>query len=195
MGVIPCISCNNLIVKKSEYNLGEGSVIHNFTYKEFISPREYSTEPTGDNKSPKINYKELEIEQIISEDKIHSRNDLEILFCGDLFIEDKIDFNFDLMFCALTRVKLFIYENKAKFISMKKPKKSIPLKLIETINISKIEKEMIFIMKVNDVKNGVSNDVYLNFKAKNEEMVFKWVVVLTYFAQKSTMKDNYYMMA
>ena len=128
-------------------------------------------------KNEKINlsYENLQIEEIISEEKIHTKNNHEIVFRGNLLlISKKGEFEKKSIYCVMSRINLKLYENINFFLKMKKPLFIIDLKSAKNIQII-TDKELGFCFSL--------LDKYI-FNSQNQKQLFKWIVVLNYFTNK-----------
>lgn len=186
-----CEDSNKIITKDLKI---DNSIIHNYSYKD-ISPLTNSSRVL---KSPSVHrktnsvYLNIEIDQIIPEQKLHTKNDNEILFIGELELINSCKNANSFLFCSLTRMSFSMYENKLLFISMKKANQVIPLENITTVDLGKCNDEMFFVINYSNVLSSQDTTFGLStlkFKTKNREMLFKWVVVLNYFVQKRSMKN------
>ena len=127
------------------------------------------------NNNNKISFENLQIEDIISEDKIHTKNNHEVVFRGNLLlINDNDENKTETFFCVMSRINLKIYKNINCFLKMKKPLLIIDLRLIKNIHIIKNASLGICFSLL---------DKYI-FSSKNQEQLFKWIVVLNYFSSK-----------
>ena len=123
----------------------------------------------------------LSVNNIIPEQKLHSKNNNEIMFIGDLEkIEGNKIFPF---FSTLTRLKINFYDNKSQFISMKKPNYIIELKNIKNADLVKENNNTQLLLCI----SLIENDEKIFFKIKTKELLFKWLCVLNYFIHKSQM--------
>ena len=123
----------------------------------------------------------LSVNNIIPEQKLHSKNNNEIMFIGDL---EKIDGNKIFpFFSTLTRLKINFYDNKSQFISMKKPNFIIELKNIKNADLVKENNNTQLLLCI----SLIENDEKIFFKIKTKELLFKWLCVLNYFIHKSQM--------
>ena len=128
-------------------------------------------------KNEKINlsYENLQIEEIISEEKIHTKNNHEIVFRGNLLLlSKKEEFEKMTIYCVMSRINLKVYENINFFLKMKKPMFIIDLKTAKNIQIIN-DKELGFCFSL--------LDKYI-FNSQNQKQLFKWIVVLNYFSNK-----------
>ena len=127
------------------------------------------------NNNNNFSYENLQIEDIISEEKIHTKNNYEVVFRGNLLlINDNGEIKSQSLFCVMSRINLKIYKNITLFLKMKKPLLIINLRSIKNIHIIK------------DPIHGLCFsllDKYI-FTSKNKDQVFKWIVVLNYFSSK-----------
>ena len=127
------------------------------------------------NNNNNFSYENLQIEDIISEEKIHTKNNYEVVFRGNLLlINDNGEIKSQSLFCVMSRINLKLYKNITLFLKMKKPLLIINLRSIKNIHIIK------------DPIHGLCFsllDKYI-FTSKNKDQVFKWIVVLNYFSSK-----------
>ena len=120
-------------------------------------------------------YEKLQIEEIISEEKIHTKNKHEIVFMGDLLlINRKKELEKENIYCVMSRINLKLYKNFNSFLKMKKPILIIELKKAKNIQIIK-DTDLGFCFSL--------LDKYL-FNSQNKEQLFKWIVVINYFTSK-----------
>lgn len=182
-----CLCENNSKPISNDLNV-EDSIIRNYSYNDISNSSRALKSPSN---SPKKSFSalELDIEQIIPEKKLHTKNDKELLYMGELLIDTNS------LFCALTGESFSIYENKAQFISLKKPQQLIQLDNIISVDIKKENNEIFclinFITSANTTLDSSGyHEGSLRVKAKNKELLFKWVVVLNFFVQKSKMKKK-----
>ena len=116
----------------------------------------------------------LSVNSIIPEQKLHSKNNNEIMFYGDLKnFENK---NVISSFATLTRLKLSFYFDKSQFISMKKPISSLNLNQILNADIMKDCENKLFLCV-----NLIENEEKKLFQTKTKQLLFKWLCVLNYF--------------
>ena len=117
-------------------------------------------------------YENLQIEEIISEEKIHTKNNHEVVFMGNLLLINKTkELEKENIYCVMSRINLKLYKSINSFLKMKKPILIIELKNARNIQITK------------DSELGLCfslSDKYL-FYSQNKEQIFKWFVVLNYF--------------
>ena len=120
-------------------------------------------------------YENLQIEEIISEEKIHTKNNHEVVFMGNLLLINKSkEFEKENIYCVMSRINLKLYKDINSFLKMKKPILIIELKMAKNIQIIK------------DNEFGVCFsllDKYI-FNSQNKEQLFKWIVILNYFSSK-----------
>ena len=122
-----------------------------------------------------ITYESLQIEEIISEEKIHTKNNHEIVFRGNLLlISKKGDFENMEIYCVMSRINLKLYKNINFFLKMKKPLFIVDLRFAKNIQIIKDEKLGLCFSLL---------DKYI-FNSENKELIFKWIVILNYFSNK-----------
>ena len=116
----------------------------------------------------------LSVNSIIPDQKLHSKNNNEIMFFGDLKnFENK---NVISSFATLTRLKLSFYIDKSQFISMKKPISSLNLNQILNADIMKdCENKLFLCIKL------IENEEKKLFQTKSKQFLFKWLCVLNYF--------------
>ncbi len=116
----------------------------------------------------------LSVNSIIPDQKLHSKNNNEIMFFGDLKnFENK---NVISSFATLTRLKLSFYIDKSQFISMKKPISSLNLNQILNADIMKDCENKLFLCV-----NLIENEEKKLFQTKTKQLLFKWLCVLNYF--------------
>jgi hypothetical protein len=166
--------------KNKENESNNNNIYMNNNNKELVTS---GTKNIEIDKKEEKNEKEsdiMSVNSIIPEQKLHSRNNNEIMFIGDLeqFENEKIITSF----ATLTRLKLNFYENKAQFISMRKP--------ISSLNLNKMLNADL--MKNNDNKillciTLLENDEKKIYHTKTKELLFKWLCVLNYFIPLSQM--------
>ena len=140
---------------------------------------EKNLEINKENKPKKENqdfsYENFQIEDIISEEKIHTKFNHEIVFKGNLLLVNNNDkIKTQIVFCSMTRINLKIYKNINFFLRMKKPLFVINLHFIKNIQIIKDESLGICFSIL---------DKYI-FCSDSKEQLFKWIVVLNYFSCK-----------
>ena len=133
----------------------------------------------SNNETKKVNknfsFENLKIEDIISEDKIHTKNNHEVVFRGKLLlINNNGQIKNEMLYCVMSRINLKLYKNIHFFLKMKKPLLIINLRLIENIHIIKDESLGLCFSLL---------DKYI-FTLENKEQLFKWIVVLNYFSIK-----------
>ena len=127
------------------------------------------------NKNNKKSYENYDISDIIPENKIHTTNNIEVVFRGYLILRRKKENQCnENLFGVLTKIKLKLYKNILNFLAMKKPEFIINLQKVKNVNITQ-EKN------TNDLCLAI--DEYV-FKINNQETLFKWFVVLNYFSNK-----------
>ena len=137
------------------------------------------------NKTTIDEYPLENIENIISPQKLHSKNKNEILFLGELqkiLIKENLIFP---LFCTLTREKLNCYNSKANFIAMKKPYMIIYLNNVNNVDLIK-DKDNNLCLLFNLKEDNEKNEKNI-FMTKNKKMMFKWMLLLNYFIQQSKM--------
>jgi hypothetical protein len=126
-----------------------------------------------DNEKINISDK-ISVNSIIPEQKLHSKNNNEIMFLGEL---EKIEENNIISyFATLNRLKINFYENKSQFISMKKPISSLNLNQILNADIMKDCENKLFLCI-----NLIENEEKKLFQTKTKQLLFKWRCVLNYF--------------
>ena len=185
MGINMCLCENNSKPLTNDLNI-EDSIIRNYSYNDISNSSRALKSPEN---SPKKTISAIDIDQIIPEKKLHTKNDKELLYMGELYVDSSI------FFCALTGESFSIYEQKSQFISMKKPQQLIQLENIISVDLSKDKNEMFFVMNYITAANSTLDssghqEGSLKVKAKNKESLFKWIVVLNFFVQKSKMKKK-----
>ena len=143
------------------------------------------TKESDKNKSTIDEYSYENIENIISPQKLHSKNKNEILFLGEL---QKILIKENLivpLFCTLTREKLNCYNSKANFISMKKPYIIIYLYDVSNVDLIKDkDNNLCLLFNLKEDKGIFEKNIFMT---KNKKLMFKWMLVLNYFIQQSNM--------
>ena len=126
-------------------------------------------------KNNNFSFENLQIEDIISEEKIHTKNNHEVVFRGNLLlINDNGDIKNETLFCVMSRINLKVYKNISLFLRMKKPLLIINLRSIKNIHIIKDDLHGLCFSLL---------DKYI-FCSVNKEQLFKWIVVLNYFSSK-----------
>ena len=128
----------------------------------------------NNNENKNLSYENIQIEEIISEEKIHTKNNHEVVFMGNLLLINKTkELEKENIYCVMSRINLKLYKSINSFLKMKKPILIIELKNARNIQITK------------DSELGLcfSIDKYL-FNSENKEQLFKWFVVLNYFSSK-----------
>ena len=122
----------------------------------------------------------MSVNSIISEQKLHSKNNNEIMFIGDLEqFENKKSIS---SFATLTRLKLNFYENKAQFISMRKPISSLNLNKMLNADLMK-DNENNILLCITLLEN-YEKKIY---QTKTKQLLFKWLCLLNYFIPLSQM--------
>ena len=135
----------------------------------------YNDESENNKNNQKISYENLQIEDIISEEKIHTKNNHEVVFRGNLILINDNDKNKnENLYCVMSRINLKLYKNITYFLKMKKPILIINLRSIKNIHIIKNASLGICFSLL---------DKYI-FSSKSQEQIFKWIVVLNYFSSK-----------
>ena len=120
----------------------------------------------------------ISVNSIIPEQKLHSKNNNEIMFLGEL---EKIEENNIISyFATLNRLKINFYENKSQFISMKKPNYIIELNKIKNADMIKENNNKLLLCIV-----MFENNEKIKFQTKTNTKLFKWLCVLNYFIHKS----------
>lgn len=160
--------------KGNKYNEGDKKEINELNNnKEIAIDNNNQKGKLIDNKI--ITYESLQIEEIISEEKIHTKNNHEIVFRGNLLlISKKGDFENMEIYCVMSRINLKLYKNINFFLKMKKPLFIVDLRLAKNIQIIKDEKLGLCFSLL---------DKYI-FNSENKELIFKWIVILNYFSNK-----------
>ena len=128
-----------------------------------------------ENESNKENGNDLmSVNSIIPEKKLHSKNNNEIMFIGDLqYFENE---NLISSFATLTRLNLNFYKDKAQFISMKKPISSLNLNQMLNADLTKDNDNNLFLCIT-----LIENQEKKIYQIKTKELLFKWLCVLNYF--------------
>ena len=120
----------------------------------------------------------ISVNSIIPEQKLHSKNNNEIMFLGEL---EKIEENNIISyFATLNRLKINFYENKSQFISMKKPNYIIELNKIKNADMIKENNNKLLLCII-----MFENNEKIIFQTKTNTKLFKWLCVLNYFIHKS----------
>ena len=120
----------------------------------------------------------ISVNSIIPEQKLHSKNNNEIMFLGEL---EKIEENNIISyFATLNRLKINFYENKSQFISMKKPNYIIELNKIKNADMIKENNNKLLLCII-----MFENNEKIIFQTKTNIKLFKWLCVLNYFIHKS----------
>ena len=120
----------------------------------------------------------ISVNSIIPEQKLHSKNNNEIMFLGEL---EKIEENNIISyFATLNRLKINFYENKSQFISMKKPNYIIELNKIKNADMIKENNNKLLLCII-----MFENNEKIKFQTKTNTKLFKWLCVLNYFIHKS----------
>lgn len=160
--------------KGNKYNEGDKKEINELNNnKEMAIDNNNQKGKLIDNKI--ITYESLQIEEIISEEKIHTKNNHEIVFRGNLLLISKTgDFENMEIYCVMSRINLKLYKNINFFLKMKKPLFIVDLRLAKNIQIIKDEKLGLCFSLL---------DKYI-FNSENKELIFKWIVILNYFSNK-----------
>lgn len=131
-------------------------------------------------KKEKFSFENLQIEDIISEEKIHTKNNIEVVFRGSLLlVNNNGKLENRIVYCVMSRIKLKIYNDIKFFLKMKKPLFIIDLRLVKNINLIK------------DDYLGLCFSLLDKYTltSKNKEQLFKWIVVLNYFSSKLKQKE------
>ena len=116
----------------------------------------------------------ISVNSIIPEQKLHSKNNNEIMFLGEL---EKIEENNIISyFATLNRLKINFYENKSQFISMKKPNYIIELNKIKNADMIKENNNKLLLCII-----MFENNEKIIFQTKTNIKLFKWLCVLNYF--------------
>ena len=171
------VMLNSLISKNENDKINKNIINNNKNIKRLknIDNNVIYNDESGNNNNNKISFENLQIEDIISEDKIHTKNNHEVVFRGNLLlINDNDENKTEILFCVMSRINLKIYKNINCFLKMKKPLLIIDLRLIKNIHIIKNASLGICFSLL---------DKYI-FSSKNQEQLFKWIVVLNYFSSK-----------
>ena len=148
----------------------------------------------------------IDIYNIIPKNKLLKLNDNSII-CNSILekiikIPDKNKIIYNERFCVLTKKNFSYYKSKESYLNLTMPLLSIDLK-----NIIKVEQTILddtsyyfgLICSINDdtrkyidkintfINTGENNDeeFLLGFRAKNKDLIIKWIVILNYFI------DNY----
>ena len=122
-----------------------------------------------------LTYENIQIEDIISEEKIHTKNNHEVVFRGNLLLLSKTgEFEKMIIYCVMSRINLKLYKDINFFLKMKKPLFIIDLKLAKNIQIIKDNELGLCFSLLNK---------YI-FNSQDKEQLFKWIVILNYFSNK-----------
>jgi hypothetical protein len=169
-GVLNCLISNDKKDKIKNENNSNIKVLHNIDNN--VDKIENNNRK---NENKNFSYENLQIEDIISEEKIHTKNNHEVVFRGNLLFIDKIgETKNQMIYCVLSRIRLKLYKDINYFLRMKKPLYIIDLHLINNIHISKDDSLGLYFSLL---------DKYI-FSSKNKDQLFKWIVVLNYFSSK-----------
>ena len=164
---------NEKIIKKNHNNIKEYNNKQNLQNFDNNIINNSNNEIKKRNKN--FSYENLQIEDIIPEEKIHTKNNYEVVFRGNLLlINNNGEIKNQMLFCVMSRINLKFYKNITFFLKMKKPLFIINLKLIKNIHIIKDESLGLCFSLI---------DKYI-FTLDNKEQLFKWIVVLNYFSIK-----------
>jgi len=205
-------------INKTRNNIDEFEIIdNNLVYisnkNKFI---DNTTNTNDDNKKNKNEYiiednnhngiknninKIIDINSIISEDKILKLNDTSIICNSTLEkiikIPSKNKITYNQRFCLLTKKTFSYYKSKESYLKMNKPLLSIDLK-----NVKKVEQTILddmsyyfglicainddtkqFVNKINTFIGPAENsteEFLLGFRSKNKDLIVKWIVILNY---------------
>lgn len=120
-------------------------------------------------------YENLKIEEIISEEKIHTKNNHEVVFRGNLLLLSRNkDFEKMIVYCVMSRINIKLYKNINSFLKMKKPLFIIDLKKSKNMELIKDDELGLCFSLL---------DKYI-FNSQNPEQLFKWIVIINYFSNK-----------
>ena len=120
-------------------------------------------------------FENIQIDEIISKEKIHTKNNHEIVFRGNLLLLSKTgDFEKLMIYCVMSRINLKLYKDINFFLKMKKPLYIIDLSSAKNIQIIK-DNELGLCFSI--------SDKYI-FNSQNKEQLYKWIVLLNYFSHK-----------
>ena len=166
-----------------------------------------------ENKKEKIDYdnkkiKNFNIFEIISEKKLSSLKEDDIVFASDL--ERMINnfgkgiITYSNRFCVLTKNFFSYFSSKESFIRLKKPLFQINIQYITRIEEANLDENSFYfclVFKLNDqIINSVKNinsfttvneeeknekESMLGFKSNDEDLIIKWVSILNFFMNKS----------
>lgn len=165
----------NLPTMKKESEI----IINNYLYDlSSVTKRDSKTLQTiskASTPSKKENNFNIDIEKIISVNKLHTKNDNEVLFISNLELLSDNNNTYHPMFCVLTRLYFISYEKKIDFLSMKRPISKILLELIKSVEAIQYDSKWHFCILL---KNKESK---LRYQGINDEIILKWVVVMNYF--------------
>ena len=168
------IMLNSLISNKNNIDNNQNKkILHNIDNNVINNINDQNNEIKNVNKN--FSYENLQIEDIIPEEKIHTKNNNEVVFRGNLLlINDNGELKNEMLFCVMSRINLKLYKSITFFLKMKKPLFIINLKLVKNIHIIK------------DASLGLCFSLLdkFIFTLNNKEQLFKWIVVLNYFSIK-----------
>ena len=179
--------------------------------KKVNNKRAKSRPKTRDNNNPKhLLNNNISLSTLLTEKKINSLDDNEILFSSNLQKMlnnfDKKSVNYSDRFCIITKQHFSYYSTKESFMTMKKPLCKLPLKYITRIEQELIDNSTLYfciVFQLNEETNSLmkqinsfsvinneegSNNVeegMLGFRSDSNEIILKWVGVLNYFVNKN----------
>jgi hypothetical protein len=167
---------SNVITEKcSKNNCDKKEKINSHNIDNNIGINDNDNDNTNKKEKGNNSFENLQIEDIISEEKIHTKNNIEVVFRGNLLLVNS-NGNLDnrLVYCVMSRIKLKLYNNIHFFLRMKKPLFIIDLHSVKDIHIFKDEYFGLCFSLL---------DKYI-LTSYNKEQLFKWIVVLNYFSSK-----------
>ena len=179
--------------------------------KKVNNKRAKSRPKTRDNNNPKhLLNNNISLSTLLTEKKINSLDDNEILFSSNLQKMlnnfDKKSVNYSDRFCIITKQHFSYYSTKESFMTMKKPLCKLPLKYITRIEQELINNSTLYfciVFQLNEETNSLmkqinsfsvinneegSNNIeegMLGFRSDSNEIILKWVGVLNYFVNKN----------
>lgn len=174
MGAIICEATLPPITKEGNKEL----ILDKYSYDmALITQRDTKTLQTISKPSTplKENNFNIDIEKIISLNKLHTKNDNEVLFISNLELFSDDNRTYKPLFCVLTRVFFISYEKKIDFLSMRKPISKIHLESIESVEAIQYKSKWHFSILLRP------NQFKLKYQGMNDEIILKWVVVMNYF--------------
>lgn len=181
--------------------------------KQIKTNKREKSNPKANNQKPLI--KNISVSTLISEQKVKSLGEDEIVFSSNLQKmvnnSDKKSVNYSDRFCVITKQNFSYYATKESFMTMKKPLCKLPLKYI-----TKIEQELInnstlyfcIVFQLNEQTNYLMKQInsfsvinseegnnnieegMLGFRSDSNDIILKWVGVLNYFVNKVNKSEH-----